>query len=256
MIRLLVIIAVVGFLTCIVTLGGAVALGGRDIAAQGWDRWSWSDGDWDIGWDEHGRRHGSWRNRHKDDPEWATATREIAWDGATALVLDVPGEVTFTQASDGPGKLTVTGPKRSIDTLTLSGGRLTDGVRHTGGRLKIVVTAPKVTRFELKGVDRLNIEAYDQDSLEISTTGMAKVTGHGRTKALKLNMTGAGDADLEGLDAESAEVSISGAAEATIAPRASAKLDISGSGEVDLKTRPLKLEKNVSGSGEVKELES
>jgi hypothetical protein len=256
MIRLLVIIAVVGFLTCIVTLGGAVALGGRDIAAQGWDRWNWSERDWDFGWDEHGQRHGSWRNRHKDDPEWATVTRDLAWDGGAALILEVPGDVTFTQGGVGPGKLTVTGPKRSIDTLTLSGGRLSDGVNHTGERLKIVMTAPKVTRFELKGVDRLNIEAYDQDSLEISTTGMAKVTGHGRTGALKLSMTGAGDADLAGLDAESAEVSISGAAEATIAPRTRAKLDISGSGEVELTTRPLKLEKNISGSGEVKELES
>ena len=34
MIRLLVIIAVVGFLTCVVTLGGAAALGGRDVAAD------------------------------------------------------------------------------------------------------------------------------------------------------------------------------------------------------------------------------
>jgi hypothetical protein len=41
-----------------------------------------------------------------------------------------------------------------------------------------------------------------------------------------------------------------------VAPRTSARLDISGSGEVDLKTRPLKLEKNISGSGEVHELES
>ncbi|MDO8799296.1 GIN domain-containing protein [Phenylobacterium sp.] len=256
MIRLLVIIAVVGFLTCIVTLGGAVALGGRDVAAQGWDHWDWSDRDWNIGWDENGKRQSNWRNHHRDDPEWATTSRTLAWDGGTALILDVPGEVTFTQGGEGPGTLTVTGPKRSVDTLTLSGGRLSDGVAHTDRRLKIVMTAPKVTRFELKGVDRLNIEAYDQDSLEISTTGMAKVTGHGKTKALKLSMTGAGDADLAGLDAESAEVSISGAAEATIAPRTSAKLDISGSGEVELTTRPLKLEKNISGSGEVKELES
>ncbi len=256
MIRLLVIIAVVGFLTSIVTLGGAVALGGRDIAAQGWDHWDWSDRDWDIGWDEHGKRHSSWRNHHKDDPEWASVTRELAWDGGTALILDVPAEVTFTQGGEGPGKLTVTGPKRSLDTLTLSAGRLSDRVSHTGARLKVVMTAPKVTRFELKGVDRLNIEAYDQDSLEISTTGMAKVTGQGKTKALTLNMTGAGEADLGGLDAETVEVDISGAAEATVAPRTSARLDISGSGEVDLKTRPVKLEKNISGSGEVHELES
>ncbi|WP_421934015.1 GIN domain-containing protein [Phenylobacterium sp.] len=254
MIRLLVIIAVVGFLTAVVTLGGAAALGGRDIAAQGWDHWS--DHDWGIGWDEHGRRHSDWRNAHRNDPEWASATREIAWDGASALILDVPGEVTFTQGSEGPGKLTVTGPKRAIDTLALSGGRLSDGVNNTGERLRIVMTAPKVTRFELKGVDRLTLEGYDQDSLEISTSGMAKVTARGKTGTLKLHMTGAGEADLAGLDAESAEVDISGAAEAAIAPRASAKLDISGSGEVELKTRPLKLEKNVSGSGEVKELES
>ena len=50
--------------------------------------------------------------------------------------------------------------------------------------------------------------------------------------------------------------SASGAAKAAIAPRLRARLDISGSGEVALKTRPATLEKNVSGSGEVKELES
>ena len=256
MIRLLVIIAVVGFLTCVVTLGGAVALGGRDIAAQGWNRWDWSSRDWTLGWDEHGKRHGAWRNRHRGDPEWASATRDIAWDGGSALILDVPGEVTFTQGGEGPGKLTVTGPKRSIDTLTLSGGRLGDGAPHTGERLKIAFTAPRVTRFELKGVDRLTLAGYDQDSLEIRTTGMARVTGQGRTRMLKLDMTGAGQADLAGLDAETAEVNISGAAKAAIAPRLRARLDISGSGEVALKTRPATLEKNVSGSGELKELES
>ncbi len=252
MIRLLVIIAVVGFLTCVVTLGGAVALGGRDVAAQGWDHWH----NWNVGWDDNGKRHSDWRNRHKDDPEWASATKEIAWDGATALVLDVPADVTFTQGSEGPGKLTVTGPKRSLDTLTLTGGRLQDGVNNEGERLKIVMTAPKVTRFELTGIDRLTLDGYDQDSLEISTTGMSKVTGHGKTTTLKLDMTGAGEVDLAGLDADSAEVTLSGAARAAIAPRTSARLDVSGSGEVELKTRPLKLEKNVSGSGEVKELES
>ncbi|MBR7621479.1 DUF2807 domain-containing protein [Phenylobacterium sp. 20VBR1] len=254
MIRLLVIIAVVGFLTCVVTLGGAVALGSRDVAAQGWDHWS--NHDWNIGWDDHGKRHSDWRNRHKGDPEWASATKEIAWDGATTLVLDVPADVTFTQGSEGPGKLTVTGPKRALDTLTLSGGRLTDTVSNEGQRLKIVMTAPKVTRFELTGIDRLTLEGYDQDSLEISTTGMSKVTGRGKTRLLKLDMTGAGEVDLAGLDADSAEVTLSGAAQASIAPRSSARLDVSGSGEVELTTRPLKLEKNVSGSGEVKELES
>jgi hypothetical protein len=254
MIRLLVIIAVVGFLTCVVTLGGAVALGGRDVAAQGWDHWS--DHDWNIGWDDHGKRHSDWRNRHKDDPQWASATKEIAWDGSAALVLDVPADVTFTQDGAGPGKLTITGPKRSLDALTLTGGRLQDGVNNEGQRLKIVMTAPKVTRFELTGIDQLTLEGYDQDGLEISTTGMSKVTGHGKTRTLKLDMTGAGEADLAGLAADSADVDISGAAKASIAPRTSARLDVSGSGEVELKTKPLKLEKNVSGSGEVKELES
>lgn len=252
MIRLLVIIAVVGFLTCVVTLGGAAALGGRDVAAQGWDHWH----NWNIGWDDHGNRHSDWRNRHKDDPQWDSATKEIAWDGSTTLVLDVPADVTFTQGGAGPGKLTVTGPKRAIDTLSLAGGRLTDAVNNEGQRLTIVMTAPKVTRFELTGIDRLTLDGYDQDSLEISTTGMSKVTGHGKTKTLRLDMTGAGEVDLADLDADRAEVTLSGAARASIAPRTSAKLDVSGSGQVELKTRPLTLEKNVSGSGEVKELES
>ena len=55
MIRLLVIIAVVGFLTAIVTLGGAAALGGRDLAARDW-QWNWVGGP------------GPWRS-HRDHGE-------------------------------------------------------------------------------------------------------------------------------------------------------------------------------------------
>ena len=145
MIRLLVIIAVVGFLTAIVTLGGAAALGGRDLAARDW-QWNWVGGP------------GPWRSHHDQGPGSESTTRELTWDGTEALDLAVPAELVFTQGGTGPGQLTITGPKYIVDALTLAAGRLDDGMsHHRRGRLKILMTAPKVTRFDLGGSSRLTI---------------------------------------------------------------------------------------------------
>lgn len=243
MIRLLVIIAVVGFLTAVVTIGGAAALGGRDLAANGWV--------WD-GWEPDRDRSG-WGPRAAEGAGFEAATLDLAWDGSETLELGVPADVVFTQGGEGPGQLTVTGPRQVINRLSLEGGRLSDGLNHRPGRLKILMTAPKVTRFELNGSDRLTIGGYRQDSLEIHTSGSAAVTAQGETKALKLVMSGWGEADLGDLAADTADVNMGGSAKATLAPRTRATLDISGSGQVTLKTRPGQLEKNLSGSARVVE---
>ena len=242
MIRLLVIIAVVGFLTAIVTLGGAAALGGRDLAARDW-QWNWVGGP------------GPWRSHHDHGPGFATTTRELTWDGSEALDLAVPAELVFTQGGTGPGQLTITGPKYIVDALTLAEGRLDDGLsHHRRGRLKILMTAPKVTRFDLGGSSRLTIGAYAQDSLEVRASGSSEVAAQGQTKTLKLSLGGSSEADVGALSAETAEVKASGASEATLAARDRATLDLSGSSEVRLTTKPTKLEKSLSGSSKVVEV--
>lgn len=237
MIRVLVMIAVTGFLVSVVTLSTAVALGGPEVltdsAWNGWGRWSWHDGDhWDRGRDL--------------GPQ---ATREIAWTGGDTLDVDVPAEITYTQAP-GAGKLTVTGPQRALDNLVLDNGHLhyARGRRHRG-ELTVVMTAPGVSRFDLAGSAKLEIHDYRQDRLSLDLAGDGAVTATGETKMLALTIAGSGESDLSKLKVTDADVQIDGSGEATLAPTGAVNVDIAGSGEVTLLNRPTKLESNVSGSG-------
>ncbi|HEY6125772.1 MAG TPA: DUF2807 domain-containing protein [Steroidobacteraceae bacterium] len=175
-------------------------------------------------------------------------TREIAWDGSESLVVDAPAEVRFVQSA-GPGKVLITGASRSVETFRIDGGVLRDERWHTGKPLRIEVHAPKVTRFVVKGGDKLTIESFDQPELHIEATGRADVTAAGRATTLKLILQGSGWADLSGLATDGAEVTVSGSRQALIAPLSWATL--SGNGTVVLLTNPPRVDTNFGESGRV-----
>jgi hypothetical protein len=242
MIRVLVMIAVTGFLVSVVTLSGPEV-----FTDSVWNRWVDMDGHWGWTFDDNGRHWGRGWNRD-GGPD---GTREIAWSGGDTLDVDIPAEITFTQAP-GPGKLTITGPQREIDNVELDGGHL--HFRHHGmhrGDVTIVMTAPDVTHFDVSGSGKLAIAAYNQDKLSVDLSGNADVSAKGQAKSLALSVSGSGNTDLSDLKVGDASVAIEGSGEATLAPTGAATIDISGSGDVTLLTRPSKLESNVSGSGSI-----
>ncbi len=210
--------------------------------------------------------HGTWGNSWRVHDGWVTVghnywpdddgsgppeTREIAWNGAPSLDVDIPADITFTQGP-GPGKLTITGAKGTVDQIELAGPDLQyrDNVWN-GQRVKVVMTAPDVRRFSLNGDETLSIAGYNQDDLAIDVSGDGKVTAEGRAGALTLDVSGSGDADLGKLTTKQARVDISGSGRSTVAPTDSADVDISGDGEVELATHPASVHTDVSGSGRV-----
>ena len=244
MIRVLVMIAVAGFLVSVVTLTSAISIGGPELLADGF--WNMNDGHFGWTWDSddddgHSRRHGG------------DGSREMAWTGGDTLDVEVPAEVTYTQAA-GPGKLLITGPKRELDDLVVEGGHLRFGHgrhhRHDG-ELTVVMSAPTVTHFAIDGSGRLAIEGYNQDKLGLDITGDAEVTVKGEAKSLGLDLAGSGNADLSGLKVTDADVNMEGSGQATVGPTGAANVQISGSGEVTLLNRPSRLESNISGSGAI-----
>jgi len=249
MIRVLVMIAVTGFLLSVVTLSTAVAIGGPDLLSRGAWNWGLWSSDSDFWMDGH-----RWGHRHDWAESGPQSTREIAWNGGDTLDIDIPADVQFTQA-EGPGKLTVSGPKSMVDEIEVDGGRVT--LRHHGhmhwGDVTIVMTAPSVTRFEMEGSGKIAIAAYKQDKLDVEISGDGDVSVTGEARAVALNISGSGSADLGALKAKDADVEIDGSGDATLSPTDSAKIDISGSGDVTLLTRPARLESNVSGSGTVEQ---
>ena len=243
MIRVLVSIAVAGFFVSIVTLSVAVAIGGPSVitdSAWGWgNHWNWSDGDWG-----HHGHHGRW----DDGPQ---ATKDVAWTGGDSLAIDVPADVTYTQAP-GPGKLTISGPQDALDALQVDRGHIGFDHNHRHwGDLTIVMTAPAVTHFEMNGSGRLAIQGYKQDKLALDLSGSADVTASGEAKSVALSASGSSDTDLSGLKVADAVVDLTGSGEAKLAATGAVNVSISGSGDVTLLSRPSKLQSSVSGSGSI-----
>ena len=182
-------------------------------------------------------------------------TRDFAWNGGDSLDLNAPADLEYTQ---GPTtRITVTGPKSLLDKLTIRDGHidLDDtcvGVcMNNDGPIKIVMTAPNITKFEANGSQSISILDYDQDQLKLQVSGSGDVTAKGKANHAVLDIAGSGDADLGGLTGDDVKVDISGSGDATIAPTKQADIQVSGSGDVHLMTRPPVVHSQISGSGDV-----
>jgi hypothetical protein len=252
MIRTLFIIAGAAFVLSLATLGGAAALGSRDLAGNGWS-WTFVDG-------EDGFRHGS---RAQDlGPD---VTRSVAFEGGERLELDLGAEVTYVQGA--ANTVVITGPQAVIDRVRIQGSRIwmEDGpervtLRWENGslngwsdseRISIVVTAPAVTAFDVEGSSDVKIHDYDQTALAIDLSGSGEIEVDGRATTLELDISGSGEADLSRLVLTDANVAIAGSGEARLGPTGQADISISGSGDVELTEQPATLNQSVSGSGDI-----
>ncbi|RAK68751.1 GIN domain-containing protein [Phenylobacterium kunshanense] len=247
MIRVLLMIAVAGFVLSVGALSAAVAIGGPDAIARG--GWWLADGRWS------GHNEWSWDSDHHDTDSGPQVTRTLEWTGADSLDVNLPADVRYIQ-TDGPASVTVTGPERAVQRVVVRGDSIRYRHRHhmgSGPKLTIVVRAPAISSFDVSGRSSLAIEGYRQDSLRIEVSGEAEVEAAGEAQEVNLDISGRGDVDLAALKTRGAVVDISGAGDATVAPTEWARLEISGMGDVRLLTRPARLETDISGAGRVRE---
>lgn len=249
MIRTLLIITGASVVLCAAALGGAVAIGGNDMARHGWV--------WTFPGHGDGQDETVHFQRADADPP---VTRTLAWDGGERLEIGVAADVVYVQGDEA--SVEVVGPRDQVEALRLDGGRLTfdddDGKvvvfgwgRHD--RLRITVTAPSVTNFNLDGSGDLQIRDYDRPSLYIGLRGAGDVEASGRTEAVEVDINGSGDVDLSSLETRDADVEIRGVGETIVGPTGAARITITGSGDVELTRRPASLTQNISGSGDIRE---
>jgi hypothetical protein len=257
MIKPLFIIAGAGVLLAVGSLAGAAALAGGDLRHNDW---TWSLVDNDVGGDNFHMQRG------RGEPD---VTRNLTWAGGDRLQIEVPGDVVYVQGPN-PG-VVVTGPKDLADRIRIVGDRLTldDDDRNEHGyirwsgngfqvwsaedQLKITVTAPAVTSFDVVSSSDLMIRDYDQPRLNLILSGSGDVTARGTARAVQIDVSGSGDADLAALNTVDADVRVSGSGDVRVGPTGKAVVDISGSGDVDLTRRATTIDRTLSGSGDIDE---
>lgn len=246
MIRTLLVITGASLVLCIAAAAGAAAIGGRDLAANGWT-WTFR---------EDGEPHTVHFERAEAGP---TITRTLAWTGSDRLSIEVPGDVNYIQ---GPtASVVITGAQSLVEKVRVVDGRITydqpDGVDrvvfgwNVNNGLKITVTAPSVTAFDIEGSADLAVTGYDQPTLALNISGSGEADVSGKTGAVSLDIAGSGEADLSDLETRDAVIDIAGSGEARVGPTGNARIDIAGSGDVTLTRRPATLSQSISGSGDL-----
>lgn len=257
MIRTLFIIAGAALVLSIATIGGAAALGSRDLAANGWS-WTFTD--------ENGEHVRFERVRGGGASDLGPViTRTLAWDAGQSLGIEAALTVEYVQGAEAG--VVVTGPKGLADRVQLENGRLSlsEGdervvfgwdrngptARSERDELRIVVTAPNINTFDMEGSGRLTLRDYDQDALSIDLSGSGDIFAAGRARTLELDISGSGEADLSQLTLADANVAIAGSGEARLGPTGRADVTISGSGDVELTRQPATLNQSISGSGDI-----
>ncbi|MGZ9113101.1 MAG: GIN domain-containing protein [Brevundimonas sp.] len=246
MIRTLLIITGASLVLCVAALSGAAAIGGNDLARHGWE-WTFRDG---------GEDHTVHFERDDNSP---AITRNLAWTGGETLAVEIPGDVTYVQGATP--SVVITGRKSMVDRVNLIDGRLTwdddDGADRVvfgwsnNRRLRVVVTAPSVKRFDLESSADLSIRGYNQPTFDLNVSGSGDVDAVGETRTATIDTTGSGDSDLSGLRMIDASVDTSGSGDVSVGPTGKADITISGSGDVDITTRPTTVTQDISGSGDV-----
>lgn len=257
MIKTLFIIAGAGAVLAAGSLAGAAALTGGDLRHNDW---TWSVIENDGGDDDFRMQRG------EGQPD---VTRTLAWTGGDRLQIEVPGDVIYVQGVS-PG-VVVTGPKDLADRIRIVGDRLTlddEGhtehgyIRWTGAgfrvwsaddQLKVTITAPAVTSFDVVGSSDLIIRDYDQPALNLILSGSGDVTARGTARSVQVDVSGSGDADLAALNIVDADVRVSGSGDVRVGPTGKAAVDISGSGDVELTRRAAAVSRTLSGSGDIDE---
>jgi hypothetical protein len=258
MIRNLVIITITGLVLTLVGIGGAFALGGSDLARH------------DFTWVVSEDGHNGVRQFQRGGTIPPDVTKTLAWDGEDRLVLDLPADVIYVQGAQAG--VVVSGPASAVNRVRVSNGRVVlddDGDTEERGyvrwsrngiqtwsdddRLKVTVTAPSVSRFEVVGSSDLSIRGYDQPALALNISGSGDVEIEGTTKTFTAEVTGSGDTDADRLDITDAVVDLSGSGDLRFGPTGEVQVDISGSGDIDLTRRPAQLRQELSGSGDVEE---
>lgn len=266
LIRNTLIVAGASFVLAVGCFAGVAAIAGPEILKNGWTLPL--DHDETVVIRENGKVIRTGRSFIRGRPSEPNIDRTFAWSGKDQLIVDLPVDVVFVQGAEA--KIVASGPRSYIDRLRVDGGRITmadnDGADHASvtinafgvhvesdsERVKITVIAPDVTKFDVRGSGDLDIRKYDHPALAVQVSGSGDVEAAGRARTVAVDGSGSGYVDLAELKAREAVVDVSGSGGGAVFATDKAKIDISGSGDVELRTEPKTVSSEITGSGEIR----
>jgi hypothetical protein len=105
-------------------------------------------------------------------------------------------------------------------------------------------------RLEIQGDGKMDIDV-EAANINASIPGLGKITLHGSAQSAAIGISGSGKVDALDLKTIKSDVNISGLGKVNIDVIDELNTDISGSGTVSYKTKPKKMNENITGIGKV-----
>ncbi len=115
----------------------------------------------------------------------------------------------------------------------------------------IDIFSPTLNSVTVNGASDVHLNSIRSDDFNIRLTGSGDITANGNTKALYVTITGSGDINAKKLIAQKATVDLKGSADVTITAQKTLDISISGSGDITYFGNPERINKSLSGSGDI-----
>jgi len=158
----------------------------------------------------------------------------------------------------GEARIVVSIPR--LSAATAGGGARLELGRLNQERLKLhasgagrITAAGAIRELEVSvsGAGGVELEGVQADQIEARMSGAGWLKGSGEARTLRLRASGAAMAELGSLRLQDAAARLSGGGGATLAPRRSADIGVSGGAHVRLLSQPPRLQVRRSGGGSV-----
>lgn len=176
------------------------------------------------------------------------------------LVLDRLDQQRLSVSIAGSGKVQANGKIEDVKFSIAGSGEMDlDQITASRGEMKIAGSgtfrADNVTIGELEmgiaGSGRAEFGQLKSRKAEIGIAGSGTVIAKGAADDLKIDISGSGRADFGEVVSRTVDADISGHGDVAMAPVDAARIRISGSGDVYLRSEPKTLDTRISGSGRI-----
>ncbi|HTE41844.1 MAG TPA: head GIN domain-containing protein [Steroidobacteraceae bacterium] len=184
-------------------------------------------------------------------------TRNFPVEAFDAVELRGAAEVVITLGS--APSLQISGTERALKSIDVHvGGHTLDIDAAKGrswfgetGRLKIVITAPTLTKLESNGAGEIRIDGFNGGDVDLEFAGAHDVVATGVVDKLKIELSGAGSADFLKVVAREADVTVNGAGNIELNTTESLRAEVNGVGAVRYLGDPQKVDSDLHGLGTI-----
>lgn len=120
--------------------------------------------------------------------------------------------------------------------------------------INLLVETPELSSASTSGSGQIFLDNVSDQSLQLEINGSGGIGGQGKIESISASINGSGKLSLDKFVAQEVSVSISGSGTAKVQAIKTLDAAISGSGTINYIGQPEKLNRSITGSGDVKQI--